>query len=141
MQEIKELKTAKTESTSSKTTRELNERILRHNQKTNEYQMKKKAFDMEVTAFQREVAKESSQQLIDEEEFTEMIRSWATSPVDDFISKWGYPDQIINLPNGSRRYLFRVEITPEITRQINLDTNPSGVIIKLTVNTANGNEK
>jgi len=141
MQEVKQLENDKKQSTSRAETNNLNERILRHNQKVKEYESKKKAFDMEVKAFQREVKKESSTQLIDEEKFTEVLRAWVTSPVDDFINKWGYPDQIINMPDGSRRYLFMVEITPVITRQITFDTNQSGVIVEFTVEAGNGNEK
>ena len=135
--EIKQLANEKKQSTSRKAIHSLNEKILRHNQKAKEYENKKKAFDMEVKAFQREVAKENSKQLIDEEKFAEMLRAWVRSPVDDFIDKWGYPDQIINMPDGSRRYLFLVEITPVITRQITFNTNHSGVIVEFTVETGN----
>lgn len=141
MQEVKQLENEKKQSTSKKATSKLNEKILRHNQKVKEYESKKKAFDMEVKAFQREVEKESSKQLIDEEKFTEMLRAWITSPVDDFINEWGYPDQIINMPDGSRRYLFMVEISPVITRQITFDTNQSGVIVEFTVETGNSSKK
>jgi len=141
MQAVKQLENDKKQSSSREATNKLNEKILRHNQKIKEYENKKKAFDMEVKTFQREVEKESSKQLIDEEKFTEMLRAWITSPVDDFINKWGYPDQIINMPGGSRRYLFMVEITPIITRQITFDTNQSGVIVECTVETGNSSEK
>ena len=141
MQEVKQLANEKKQSTSSKATITLNEKILRHNQKAKEYESKKKAFDMEVKAYQREVEEESSRQLIDEEKFTEILRAWVTNPVDDFINKWGVPDQIINMPDGRRRYLFMVEITPVLTRQIIFDTNPSGVIVEFTMETGNSNDK
>ena len=141
MQEVKQLENEKKQPASGIETSKLNERILRHNQKVKEYESKKKAFDMEVIAFQREVEKESSRQLIDEEKFSEMLRSWVSSPVDDFINKWGYPDQIINMPDGSRRYLFKFEITPVLTRQITFGTNQSGVIVEFTVERGNSNDK
>jgi len=141
MQKVKQLENEKNQSTSRTATNKLNERILKHNQKVKKYKSQKKAFDMEVKAFQREVEKENARQLIDEEKFAEMLRSWLTSPVDDFINKWGYPDQIINLPDGSRRYLFMVEITPVLTRHITFDTNPSGAIVEFTVETGNSNAK
>lgn len=137
MQEVEQLENEKKQSTSRTTTQKLNERILQHNQKVKEYESKKKAFDMEVKVFQREVEKESSGQLFDEEKFAEMIRSWATTPVEDFINKWGYPDQIINMPDGTMRYLFMVEITPVFTRQITFDTNQFGVIVEFAVETGN----
>lgn len=141
MQEVKQLENDKKQSLSRKAIQELNARILQHNQKANEYQIKKKAFDREVKTFQRKVAKASSRQLTDEEKFSEMLRVWVRRPVDEFIDQWGYPDQIINMPDGTRRYLFMIEITPVITRQITFDTNQSGVIDKLTVNTGNSTEK
>jgi len=116
-----------------------NERILRHNKKVKEYERRKKAFDMEVGAYRRQVEKENLKQLIDEKNFLEMIKKWLKHPVDDFIAQWGYPDQIINISHGNKRYLFVVRITPELARQIIFDINRSGDIVTFKMQNGKSN--
>jgi hypothetical protein len=55
------------------------------------------------------------------------------SPIDDFINLWGYPNQIINMPDGSKQYVFMVEIAPLSHRTLLLTTNSSGEIVALRV--------
>jgi len=104
------------------------ESVLRYNQKVKLYEGKRKTFNNDIEAYKAQIEKESHNRLSDNEKFTIFIGSWQNRPMDDFIDQWGYPNQIIHMPDGSRQYLFVIEITPLFSREILFITNSSGEI-------------
>ena len=107
-----------------------NERVLRYHQNLKDYERKRKAFENEVAAYKTLAKKESDKQLFDDENFAKLLKGWMHSPVDDFIDRWGYADEIIKISDGNRQYLFVIEVTPFFTRKIIFLTNPAGKIIE-----------
>jgi len=112
------------------TTIKYNERVLRYHQNLKDYERKRMAFDNEVEAYKTRAEKESAKQLFDDENFAKLLKGWMHSPVDDFIDRWGYADEIIKISDGNRQYLFVIEVTPFFTRKIIFLTNPAGKIIE-----------
>ncbi len=107
-----------------------NERVLRYHQNLKDYERKRKAFNNEVEAYKTRAEKESYKQLLDDENFSMLLKGRLHSHVDDFIDLWGYPDKIIKISDGNRQYLFVIEFTPFFTRKILFLTNPAGKIIE-----------
>jgi hypothetical protein len=106
-----------------------NERVLRYHQTLKDYERKRKAFNTEVEAYKIRAEKDRDKQLFDDKNFSMLLKGWLNSPVDDFIDRWGYADEIIRISDSNKQYLFVIEVTPSLTRNILFLTNPAGKII------------
>lgn len=130
LKEFEQLETEKNRLRPGTTTIKYNEGVLRYYQNLKAYERKRKAFNNEVEAYKAQVEKENYNQVFDDKKFSMILKRWLNGPVDDFIDRWGYPDQIIKMPDGGRQYLFNVEIMSLVIRKIVLETDPSGEIIE-----------
>ena len=134
LKEFEQLETEKKRLKPGTTTIKYNKKVLRYYQNLKDYERKRKAFNNEVEAYKTRAEKESYNQVFDDKEFSMILKRWLNGPVDTFIDRWGYPNQIINMPNGNRQYLFNVEIMSFVTRKIVIETGPSGKIIEFRTN-------
>ena len=106
-----------------------NKRVLRYHQNLKDYERKRRAFNNEVEAYKTRAEKESDKQLFDDENFAKLLKGWMHSPIDAFIDRWGYADEIIKISDSNEQYLFVIEVTPSFTRKILFLTNPAGEIV------------
>ena len=58
----------------------------------------------------------------------EMLESLIGQPITDFIEKWGNPDTIYRIQDGTFEYLFVIEIDPSWAQDVYFKTNSVGKI-------------
>jgi len=129
LKEFEQLETDQKRLKPGTATNKYNERVLIYHQNLKEYERKRKAFNNEVEVYKIRAEKESGKRLFDDENFAMLLKGWLHSPVDAFIDLWGYADEIIKISEDNRQYLFVIEVTPSLTRNILFLTNPAGIIV------------
>ncbi|MBW1842314.1 MAG: hypothetical protein JRI75_11055 [Deltaproteobacteria bacterium] len=73
---------------------------------------------------------ENIEKPFDEKKISKTLASLVGHPVTDFIEKWGYPDTIYRIYDGTFEYLFVIEINPSFSLDVYFKTNPVGKIVE-----------
>ncbi|MFH2219321.1 MAG: hypothetical protein ABII68_06650 [Pseudomonadota bacterium] len=90
---------------------------------------KRKAFDAEAPAGAVEKEKARTGKPFDREKFSKMLESFNGRPVTEFIDKWGYPDTVFRIQDGTFEYLFVIEVDPSCAQDVYFKTDPVGKIV------------
>jgi hypothetical protein len=105
-----------------------NKAVMLYNKKVAEYEEKRKAYDAAVEAYRKKKEKENSAGLTDRGRLEKTLDTWIGRHVTDFIAGWGRADEIFHRAADGRSYRFVLEIKPTHTRDIYIQTDPSGKI-------------